>query len=69
MLFIMGLTGVQVLDSSNTLSSPKLTHEQLNILVHSYNVLLKDKELVAAEVMNEYNQGVCRYLQIVEELS
>ncbi|KAL9715157.1 hypothetical protein Ac2012v2_001817 [Leucoagaricus gongylophorus] len=40
MLFIMGLTGVQ-----------------LNILVHSYNVLLKDKELVAAEVMNEYNQG------------
>ena len=27
MLFIMGLTGVQVLDSSNTLSSPKLTHE------------------------------------------
>lgn len=34
-----------------------LTGVQLNILVHSYNVLLKDKELVAAEVMNEYNEG------------
>ncbi|KAJ3562375.1 hypothetical protein NP233_g9618 [Leucocoprinus birnbaumii] len=34
-----------------------LTGVQLNILVHSYNLLVKDKELIAAEVMNEYNEG------------
>lgn len=38
-----------------------LTHEKLNILVHSYTTLVKDKELVSAEVMNEYNEGVRRY--------
>ncbi|KAF9454499.1 hypothetical protein P691DRAFT_806680 [Macrolepiota fuliginosa MF-IS2] len=34
-----------------------LTSVQLNILIHSYGTLVKDKELVAAEVMHEYNEG------------
>ncbi|KXN89252.1 hypothetical protein AN958_06006 [Leucoagaricus sp. SymC.cos] len=34
-----------------------LTGVQMNILAHSYQILLKDKELIAAEVMNEYNEG------------
>jgi len=33
------------------------TGVQLNILVHSYQTLVKDKELIAAEVMSEYNEG------------
>lgn len=27
-------------------------------MTHSYKLLLKDKEIIAAEVMNEYNQVV-----------
>lgn len=27
-------------------------------MTHSYKALLKDKEIIAAEVLNEYNQGV-----------
>jgi len=28
-------------------------------LTRSYEVLVKDKEIIAAEVMHEYNEGVC----------
>lgn len=31
---------------------------QLNAMVYWYSGLLKDKEIIAAEVLNEYNQGV-----------
>ncbi|RDB21044.1 hypothetical protein Hypma_011610 [Hypsizygus marmoreus] len=30
---------------------------QLHAMTYSYNALLKDKEIIAAEVLNEYNQG------------
>lgn len=30
---------------------------QANAMTHSYKALLKDKEIIAAEVFNEYNQG------------
>ncbi|EKM82675.1 hypothetical protein AGABI1DRAFT_118118 [Agaricus bisporus var. burnettii JB137-S8] len=33
-----------------------LTSVQLNIIIHSYNIRIRDKELIAAEVMNEYNE-------------
>jgi Protein of unknown function (DUF2418) len=28
-------------------------------MAYAFHTLLKDKEIIAAEVMNEYNQGVC----------
>jgi hypothetical protein len=31
---------------------------QLNAMTYAFHTLLKDKEIIAAEVMNEYNQGV-----------
>jgi len=30
---------------------------QSNAMTHSYKALLKDKEIISAEVFNEYNQG------------
>ncbi|TFK76432.1 hypothetical protein BDN72DRAFT_808966 [Pluteus cervinus] len=33
-----------------------LVGAQLNALTHSYKLLLKDKDIIAAEVLNEYNQ-------------
>ncbi|KAJ7155957.1 hypothetical protein C8R43DRAFT_416605 [Mycena crocata] len=40
-----------------------LVGAQANAMTHSYKALLKDKEIIAAEVFNEYNQGVsvCSY--------
>ncbi|KAG6900887.1 hypothetical protein C0993_010006 [Termitomyces sp. T159_Od127] len=35
-----------------------LVWAQLNAMVYWYSGLVKDKEIIAAEVMNEYNQGV-----------
>ncbi|KAJ7449819.1 hypothetical protein FB451DRAFT_1286656 [Mycena latifolia] len=34
-----------------------LVGAQANAMTHSYKALLKDKEIIAAEVFNEYNQG------------
>jgi hypothetical protein len=31
----------------------------MRALTRSYEVLVKDKEIIAAEVMHEYNEGVC----------
>jgi hypothetical protein len=31
---------------------------QMRALTRSYEVLIKDKEIIAAEVMHEYNEGV-----------
>lgn len=36
----------------------------MRALSRSYEALVKDKEIIAAEVMHEYNQGVCHYLSI-----
>lgn len=62
MLVIMGSVGVQVCNSSSLVGLWNLIFSsigsQLNTMVHSYSTLLKDKEIIAAEVMHEYNQGV-----------
>ncbi|KAJ7905500.1 hypothetical protein B0H14DRAFT_2660532 [Mycena olivaceomarginata] len=34
-----------------------LVGAQANVMTHSYKALLKDKEIIAAEVLNEYNTG------------
>ncbi|KAK7014857.1 hypothetical protein R3P38DRAFT_2997999 [Favolaschia claudopus] len=34
-----------------------LVGAQANVMTHTYKMLLKDKEIIAAEVMNEYNSG------------
>jgi hypothetical protein len=31
----------------------------MRTLTRSYETLVKDKEIIAAEVMHEYNEGVC----------
>jgi hypothetical protein len=35
-----------------------ITGLQLNVLIHTYTALLKDKDIIAAEVLHEYNDGV-----------
>lgn len=35
---------------------------QLKAMTASYKALIKDKEIIAAEVMHEYNEGVSRRL-------
>jgi hypothetical protein len=57
LLFVMGLTSVQV-RSLVLVCLHILTGQQLNIIIHSYNIRIRDKELIAAEVMNEYNEDV-----------
>jgi hypothetical protein len=36
-----------------------LFHLKLHVMTRSFEALVKDKEIIAAEVMSEYNDGVC----------
>lgn len=56
MLAIMAGVGVQVSNMSGT--SSKANWSQMRVLTRSYTTLVKDKEIIAAEVMHEYNTGV-----------
>lgn len=40
---------------------------QSHVLVRSYEVLIKDREIIAAEVMAEYDQSVSRTEQVVSQ--
>lgn len=59
MLIIMGLLGLQVRLTTTYSFSAILNHAmKTNVLFLSYKTLLKDKEIISAEVMNEYNKLV-----------
>lgn len=57
MLTLMGIVGMQVCFVSDSLIS-KVIKLQLHALISMYKTLVKDKEIIAAEVMAEYNEGV-----------
>lgn len=46
-------------------SDAEYTWSQLHAMMFSYTALIKDKEIIAAEVMNEYNEGVSTIFRII----
>ena len=59
MLVIMAGVGMQVGDLLYAFRMGADTVSQMRVLTRSYEALIKDKEIIAAEVMHEYNEGVC----------
>lgn len=58
MFLVMGGAGLQVSYSQLLVNDLTVFRIQMQVVTRSYQALIKDKEILAAEVMHEYNQGV-----------